>query len=176
MWRGKKELSITVKVELKNYKGEQTAMHIQAFSLDYPIPLLPPLSINKGKINPAILLGKERSLLPKVSLISLQGFEPRSYLSFMIYRLCSLKCPHSSKFVDICPYLSTLQRVRWYQETEVRHSVLPACHFWQPSQHQRDHWLVALTLSGHDHVPFGTPSLDVLPPSKYKEIRNIFKK
>ena len=50
-----------------------------------------------------------------------------------------------------------------YQETEVRYSVLPACHFWHLSQHQRDHWLVALTLSDHEHVLFGTSSLEVLP-------------
>lgn len=51
MWGRKKELGIIVRVELKNDKGEQAATHIQALSLDFPMP---PCSVivRKGTISP----------------------------------------------------------------------------------------------------------------------------
>lgn len=57
MWGRKKELGIIVRVELKNDKIEQVATHIQAFSLDFPMPTCS-----------VILLGKELSFSSKVSL------------------------------------------------------------------------------------------------------------
>lgn len=75
------------------------------------------------------------------------------------------------KLLFLSPYLTKRQ----HQETEVKHYALPAYHFWQLLQHQRDHKLVYLAFSGHYDIQFGTASLDVLPPSKWKKIRHIKK-
>lgn len=46
MWRGTKELGVTVKVELRSHKGEQAATHIHILSLDYSM-LLPASFVNQ---------------------------------------------------------------------------------------------------------------------------------